>query len=81
MEIKILGSGCANCKMLYQRVMDALAELDVTADVEKVEQPMEIAKYRVLATPGLVIDGKVKVYGRVPTVSQIKEYIKEEMQG
>ena len=78
MEVKILGAGCANCKLLQQRTMDALAELGVDADVEKVENPMEIARYGVLATPALVINGKVKVYGRVPATRQIADWIREE---
>lgn len=79
MEIKVLGPGCPNCKTLYNRVIEALAELDVAADVEKVEQPAEIAKYPILATPALVVNGKVKVYGRVPVTQQIVKYIQEEV--
>jgi len=78
MEIKILGSGCRNCQLLHQRTTDVLAELDMTADVRKVEDPMEIAKHGILATPALVINGKVKVYGRVPSAEQIEKWIQEE---
>ena len=81
MEIKILGAGCANCKLLHQRTMDALAELKVDADVQKVEDFAEIAKHGILATPALVINGKVKVYGRVPATQQIAKYIQDEMKG
>jgi len=79
MEIKILGPGCPNCKILFERTLNALAELDVAADVDKVESPVEIAKYGILATPALVINGKVKVYGRVPVAQEIAKWIEEEM--
>ncbi|MFZ7104320.1 MAG: thioredoxin family protein [Peptococcaceae bacterium] len=79
MEIKVLGPGCMNCKKLYQEVESALADLNVTANVKKVEDMAEIIKMGVISTPGLVINGKVKVKGRVPTKEQIKKYLQEEM--
>jgi len=81
MEIKILGAGCANCKLLHQRTIDALAAVDTEADVRKIEDPIEIAGFGVLATPALVINGKVKVVGRVPATQQIAQYIQEASQG
>lgn len=79
MKIEILGMGCPKCKTLHERTINALAELDVAADVEKVEQPAEIAKYPILMTPALVVDGKVKAYGRVPRTEEIAKLIREEM--
>jgi len=64
MEIKILGTGCANCKALEKSTMNALAELDVAADVEKVEDIQKIMSYGIMRTPGLIIDGKVVLTGR-----------------
>jgi len=81
MDIKILGAGCANCKLLQQRTIDALAALNADADVRKVEDPIEIAGFGVLATPALVINGKVKVVGRVPATQQIAQFIREASQG
>lgn len=79
MKIEILGMGCPKCKMLHERVVNALANLDVAADVQKIENPLEIAKYGVLTTPGLVINGKVKAAGRLPDDLQIQQWIKEEI--
>jgi len=51
MEIKILGTGCANCKALEKSTMNALAELDIAADVEKVEDIQKIMSYGIMRTP------------------------------
>ncbi len=79
MEIKILGKGCPRCEELLKRTFNALAELNVAADVQKVKDIKEISSYGVLSTPGLVIDGKVKAQGRIPSIVEIKEWIQEEM--
>jgi small redox-active disulfide protein 2 len=71
--IKILGSGCKNCKALEQNVQDALKQMGLTASVEKVEDFKTIAAYGVLRTPGLVIDEKLIASGKVLSVEQIKE--------
>lgn len=76
MEIKVLGPGCANCKKLHANVAEAVAGLNVDADVGKVEDIAEIMGYGVLSTPGLVVDGEVKVAGRVPSVSEIMNILK-----
>lgn len=75
MVIKVLGSGCMNCKTLEKRTQEALASLGVPAQVEKVEDMVQIATYGILRTPGLVIDGRVVSFGRVPAVEEIKEMI------
>ena len=79
MEIKILGMGCPRCDEVMNRTMNALAELNVAADVQKVKYVKEISSYGVLSTPGLVINDKVKSQGRIPSVAEIKEWIQEEM--
>ncbi|MFH1004816.1 MAG: thioredoxin family protein [Bacteroidota bacterium] len=79
MEIKILGTGCTNCKNLEKQTFNALAELDIAANVEKVEDIQKIMSYGVMRTPALVINEKVILYGRVPSVSEIKELIKKEI--
>jgi small redox-active disulfide protein 2 len=78
MDIKVLGMGCARCRDLEQRVRKALTETGLTSDVEKVEDIQKIMTYRVMATPGLVINGKVKSAGRLPSVEDIKSWMKEE---
>ncbi len=65
MKIKILGSGCKNCVTLADNTKAALVELGAEAEIEKVTDFAEIAKYGVMSTPGLVIDEKVVSYGKV----------------
>ncbi|MEI7595651.1 MAG: thioredoxin family protein [Bacteroidota bacterium] len=75
MEIKILGTGCPNCKTLEKQTLNALAELKIDADVEKVEDIVKIMSYGIMKTPGIVIDGKVVLYGRLPSMVELKEII------
>lgn len=75
MNIKILGTGCPNCRNLEKAVRKAVEELGIEAVVEKEEDIMKIMKYGILSTPGLVIDGKVALSGRVPSVGELKEII------
>ena len=75
MEIKILGTGCPKCKALEKATINALAELDIAANVSKVEDIMQIMNYGVVSTPALVIDGKVVIKGRVPSAKEIKQLL------
>jgi small redox-active disulfide protein 2 len=75
MEIKVLGSGCANCKRLHQLTELALKELNKEASLLYVTDMMEIANAGILRTPGLVINNKIVSYGRVPTLDEVKTYI------
>ena len=75
MEIKVLGTGCANCKNLEAATRKAVEELGIEATVIKEEDIMKIMGYGIMRTPGLVIDEKVVLSGRVPSVSEIKEII------
>jgi len=77
MNIKILGSGCANCKTLFRRTADALKELNIEADLIKVEDIQGIMSYGIMSTPGLVINEKVVSQGRVPSVDTLKGVILE----
>jgi len=79
MEIKILGTGCPRCNEVEKRIINALAELNVAADVQKVKNISAIAEYGILGTPGLIINGKIKSSGRIPTLEEIKTWIQEEM--
>lgn len=76
MIIKILGTGCANCKKLEQNARKAIDELGISATVEKVQDLKAIAKYGVMRTPALVIDEEVKIVGKVAKVDEIKELLK-----
>lgn len=79
MVIKILGSGCPNCKRLEQLAQEAAKELGVDVVFQKVQDYQKIMSYGIMSTPALVIDEKVKVYGKVPNKDVIKKYIEEEM--
>jgi small redox-active disulfide protein 2 len=72
MQIKILGTGCANCRNLEIATREAVAELNLDASVIKEEDIVKIMGYGVMRTPAIVADEKVLVYGRVPSVSEIK---------
>ena len=75
MEIKVLGTGCPNCKRLEKLTHQAVAELGTEATVVKVEDLDQIMAYDILATPALVIDENVVVSGRVPRKSEIVAWI------
>lgn len=77
MDIKVLGPGCARCVDLERKTRRAVDEMGVAANVEKISDIQKIVVYRIMATPGLVIDGKVKCAGRIPSVEEIKTWIRE----
>jgi len=76
MKIEILGSGCQKCNTLYAAAKQAAEELGIAAELVKVEDFKEIVKYGVMVTPALVVDGKVKVSGKVPSMDEIKTLLK-----
>lgn len=78
MEIKVLGSGCKNCKALEGAVIKVVGEMGLEASVIKVEDPKQIVEMGVMMTPGLVINGKIKSTGRIPKNEEIARWIKEE---
>ncbi|OGC42248.1 redox-active disulfide protein 2 [candidate division WOR-3 bacterium RBG_13_43_14] len=79
MEIKILGPGCSRCEEVHKRTIDVLAELNIAADVEKVTDLRKIMEYKIFVTPGLIINSKVKCSGKIPSKSDIKKWIAEEL--
>lgn len=74
-EIKILGPGCARCKMLHAEAEKVVAQLSAPVTLIKVEDIKEIMAYRVLATPALVINGEVKSAGRIPNATEITAWL------
>lgn len=76
-NIKILGSGCANCKRLEAIARKVVEEIGVEAEFEKVTDMNEIMKWPILSTPGLVVDGKVLSSGRIPSETEIAGWLKE----
>jgi len=75
MEIKVLGPGCPKCKKTEELVREAVAESGVEATVVKVTDMLDIARHGVFGTPAVVIDGKVKSVGKVPSKEEIKKWI------
>jgi len=75
MDIKILGPGCPKCKQAEKVVRETVAESGVEASVEKVTDVMEIAKYGVFGTPAVVINGDVKIVGKIPGKNDIKSWL------
>ncbi len=71
MNIKVLGPGCNNCVTLEARTREALTQLGEDATIEKVTDTAQIMGYGIMSTPGLVVDGRVVVSGRVPSVKQL----------
>lgn len=77
MEIKVLGTGCPKCKRLEKMVIETMKEEGVDATVTKEEDITKIMEYGILHTPGLVIDGKVVLSGRLPGSKELAELLKK----
>lgn len=75
MKIQILGIACPECDLAVERVAEALAALGVDAEIERIEDPGAVKSMGVYVTPAIIVDGEVKVTGKVPTVDQIKKYL------
>lgn len=76
MDIKVLGPGCAKCKKTEEIVRQAVDEAGVDAKIEKVSDFLEISKFGVMATPSVVVDGKVKCAGKIPKKDEVKGWLK-----
>ncbi len=81
MEIKIVGSGCKNCVELEKRVKRVIEEMQIEATISKISDFVEIAKSGVLMTPGLIINNRVVVQGKLPSEGIVKNYILEAIKG
>lgn len=75
MKIQILGTGCAKCKKMTEVAEKAATDLGIDYEIEKVTEIVDIMQFGVMSTPGLVIDGKVVVAGKVPTEEKMKELL------
>lgn len=78
MEIKVLGTGCKKCRATKEAIKQVLAERGDPSRIVEVSEMSEILKYKVMATPGVVIDGEVVSSGRVPSKSEIEEWLLPE---
>lgn len=76
-EVKVLGVGCAACERLAERIRNLLAEMDLAVSFEHVKDINELARYGVMGTPALIINGEVKVVGRAPSDKQLRVWLEE----
>jgi small redox-active disulfide protein 2 len=76
MKIEILGTGCMKCRRLAKNVEQAVSELGISADIQKVEDITAIMDRGVMLTPALMVDGELKVSGRVADVKELKEILR-----
>lgn len=72
MEVKVLGPGCAKCKATYQAIEKVIMENKLDVQLTKVEDIVEIMSYNILGTPAVVVNGVVKIKGRVPSQEEVK---------
>ena len=79
MNIKVIGAGCEKCGKLYDNVMEAVRETGWAAEVEKVDDLLEIVKLGVMSAPSLMIDGKLVVAGRTAKKDEIVKILKKIM--
>ena len=75
MEIAVLGTGCPKCHKLEEETRRAASELGLECEIRKVTEVADIMKFGVMLTPALVVDGEVKVVGKVPSLEEIKSMI------
>lgn len=75
MEIKVLGPGCSKCKTTYQVVEKVIKENNLDVKLIKVDDIMEMMNYNIMTTPAIVVDEVVKIKGKVPTESEVKEIL------
>jgi len=74
-EIKVLGTGCAKCNKLEELTRQAVAEMGLDARVEKITDIKEILKHNIALTPALLVDGEVKIMGKVPVIEDLKKLL------
>jgi len=75
MDVKVLGTGCAKCQALEKIVAEVIAETGIEAKLEKVSDIKQIVSYGIMSTPALVINGKTKIAGKVPTKEKVRELL------
>ena len=75
MKIEVFGPGCPKCEQLERVVKEALSELNIAAEVEKVKDMGKIVKAGIMLTPGLSIDGELKCSGRIPNKDEVKKWL------
>jgi small redox-active disulfide protein 2 len=79
MKIEVYGPGCANCQNLEKKAKEAIKELGLDVEITQIQGIDQIMEAGIIATPGLAIDGEIKSMGRVPSVEEIKKWIKAKL--
>lgn len=74
---RIFGKGCVSCDNLQKTVIEVLNRMGLAADIEQIHDPDEIGRHGIILTPALMINGKIKSGGRMPTQAQIEQWIRE----
>ena len=74
-KVQVLGPGCQKCQVLYERTLQAVKELGIDCDVEKISDINVILGLGIMSTPALVVDGTIRMHGQVPTVAQLREML------
>ncbi|PJB83757.1 MAG: redox-active disulfide protein 2 [Acidobacteria bacterium CG_4_9_14_3_um_filter_49_7] len=77
LDLKILGTGCPKCRKLEERTCQAADELSITYELEKVTDINKIMSYRIMMTPALVVNGEVKIAGKLLSVIEIQDILKQ----
>jgi small redox-active disulfide protein 2 len=78
MKIQVLGTGCPKCRKTFENAEEAIKQLGVCADIEKVEDLKAIMSFGVMMTPAVAIDGEVKIVGKIPSVEEMKQLVTKE---
>ncbi|MBP5439035.1 MAG: thioredoxin family protein [Treponema sp.] len=79
LTVKVYGSGCKGCKTLHQNVIDALAEMDLAADVEYITDMQKIMETGVMSLPALALNDKIVSFGRVLSVADVRKFLGERI--
>ena len=74
-EVKVLGTGCPKCEQLMKQTEQAVQELGLECSVEKITNILQITSYGVMMTPALIVDGEVKMTGKVPSLDNLKKML------
>lgn len=78
MKIEVVGPGCPRCKTVENNVKEAVKQLGIKAEVGHIYDVVEFAKKGVMFTPSIIVDGQIKISGKVPTVDEIKKILSED---
>ncbi|MEJ5261301.1 MAG: thioredoxin family protein [Ignavibacterium sp.] len=79
LDIKVIGSGCANCIKLENLVKEVVTEKNLQANIEKITDREKFLDYGIMMTPGLIVNGKVLAMGKIPTKSTLEHWLEKEL--